>query len=109
MLCTWGQTVGPESEKEDAMAIEVGRLVLGAAGAFALLAGIWVAREAGVGPSRVPTASPAVGIVVSAPSGDCTFDAAGNYLVDQEIIPGYTVTCWDADWNLSVPSPMAHR
>jgi len=54
-----------------------------------------------VGPSKISAASPAAGVAVGTPGGDCAFDYAGNHLVDDDIIiPGYTVTCWDAEWNL---------
>lgn len=91
------------------MAKHLSQWTLGAVCALALLAGLWVARESGLGLAKVTTALPMAGASAKPHAGDCAFEFAGHYLVDDVYTPGYTITCWDADGYLSVPAPVAHR
>ena len=89
------------------MANQLSQWVLGAVTALSLLAGVCVARQTGIGLAELAAASPVAGAAVRNHVDDCTVEFAGHYFVDEAVVPGYTLTCWDADWNLNVPAPVA--
>jgi hypothetical protein len=64
--------------------------------------GVLVARAGGLSGARATLAT-------QRPDGKCELSFSGYYLVDEAIVPGHTLSCWDDDWNLQVPGPRPER
>ena len=73
-----------------------------AVAALALVGSILGARAAGVAGTRPDGAT---GVAADS----CELAYTGYYADDEGSASGYTLWCWDPDWNLIVPAPGHHR